>query len=169
MNALKEVIVSDILAKVNASPFLLVVDYTGMTVAQFADLRASLAESKAEVHVVKNSFVKKAVSDAGLPDIAESLVGQTAMVTGETDICGAAKALKDFKEKTEKGAAKVGILDGKILDESQVDALASLPSREELLSKLLATFQAPASQLVRTLNEPGASLARVLAAKKDQG
>jgi large subunit ribosomal protein L10 len=169
MNPLKEVIVSDILARVNASPFLLIVDYTGMTVPQFADLRAKLSASGAECHVVKNTFVRKAITDAGLPDISGNLAGQTAMVTGQSDICAAAKALKDFRKTTEKGAAKVGILDGQLLDEAQVDALASLPSREQLLSILLGTLLAPGTKLVRTLNEPAASLARVLAAKKDLG
>jgi len=168
MNPVKEVIIKGLLDRINASPFVLVVEYTGMTVPEFSELRARLADNGAECHVAKNTYMRKALLEAGLPDTGDSLKGQTAFVTGESDVAAAAKVLKSFEKEFKKPAIKLGILDGDILDEAQVKAIADLPSREVLLATLLSTINAPASQLVRTLNEPGGSLARVIKAKFDQ-
>lgn len=169
MNPDKKFIVDELLERVNASPFVLVVDYTGMTVPQFADLRAKLKEAGAECHVAKNTFMRTAIQEAGLPDIGEHLKGQTAFVTGEEDVCAAAKGVKEFaKGAGGKGKAIVGILDGDVLDASQVEALADLPSRDQLLAQLLGVINEPATKLLRTFNEPAASLARVIAAKFEQ-
>jgi large subunit ribosomal protein L10 len=111
--------------------------------------------------------MRKAIANAELPDISEHLLGQTAFVTGESDVCGAAKTIKSFVKEFKKPEVKTGILDGDILDAAQIEALADLPSREVLLATLLGTINAPASQLVRTLNEPAASLARVIKAKNE--
>lgn len=165
MNPDKKIIVDELLERVNASPFVLVVEYTGMTVPEFSELRNRLSENGAECHVAKNSYMKKALAEAGLPDTGEKLVGQTAFVTGESDVAAAAKVLKNFEKEFKKPAIKLGILDGDILDEDQVKAIAELPSREVLLATLLGTINAPASKLVRTINEPAASLARVIQAK----
>lgn len=169
MNPDKKIIIDELLERINTSPFLLVLDYSTMTVPEFADLRAKLREGGAECHVAKNTFIKAALSEAGLPDIGENLVGQTAFVTGENDVCAAAKAVKDFAKASKKGSVKVGILDGDILDEAQVTALADLPSREVLLAQLLGLINEPATKLLRTIKEPSASLARVLQAKADKG
>lgn len=165
MNPDKKIIIDDLLERVNGSPFLLVVEYTGMTVPQFSELRNRLSANGAECHVAKNTYMKKALAEAGLPDTGDQLVGQTAFVTGAEDVAAAAKVLKSFEKEFKKPTIKLGILDGAILDEAQVKAIAELPSREVMLGMLLGTINAPASQLVRTLNEPGSSLARVLQAK----
>ena len=86
-------------------------------------------------------------------------------MTGEKDICGAAKILKTFSAEFEKPKIRAGILDNAILETAQVIALADLPSKEVLQAQLLGLLLMPATKLVRTLNEPGASLARVLQAK----
>ena len=164
MNPDKKIIVDNLLEQVNASPFLLVVDYTGMTVPEFNELRGRLAEGGSECHVAKNSHMKRVISEAGLPEL-DVLSGQTAFVTGTEDVCGAAKAVKNFAKEFKRPEVKGGILDGDVLDAAQIGALADLPSREALLSQLLSVINAPASKLVRTLNEPGASLARLLKAK----
>ncbi len=169
MNPDKKIIIDELLDRVNASPFLFVIDYAGMTVPEFAELREELGKNGAECHVAKNTYVRKAAAEAGLPDFSTSLTGQTAVVTGAEDAPGAAKAIKTFAKKAKKGAALVGVLDGELLDEAQVNALAELPSRDELLAKLLSVINAPASKLVRTINEPAGSLARVLQAKADKG
>ncbi len=165
MNPDKKIIIDELLERVNASPFVLVVEYTGMTVPQFSELRTRLSAAGAECHVAKNTYMKKAFAEAGLPDTGDALVGQTAFVTGESDVAAAAKVLKSFEKEFQKPAIKLGVLDGDILDEAQVKAIADLPSREVLLATLLATINAPASQLVRTINEPASSLARVIQAK----
>ena len=169
MKAEKSDLIGHLLTKVNASPFLIVVDYTGLTVDKFSELRKRLRGTGAEIHVFKNTFVKKAAERAGYPaEIGTALVGQTAVVTGEKDVCAAAKVMNTFASEFEKPQVKAGVLDGKFLNADGIKALADLPSREILLAQLLGVLQAPASKLVRVLNEPGAALARVLQAKADQ-
>ena len=165
MNPDKKYIIDELFERVNESPFVLVVDYATMTVPEFDALRGALTEKGAECHVAKNSYMRKAIETAGLPDISEHLLGQTAFVTGESDVCGAAKAIKTFVKEHKKPEIKTGILDGAVLDVAQINALADLPSREVLLGQLLGVINAPATKLLRTINEPAASLARVLAAK----
>ena len=169
MKAEKTLLIEDLLQRVNASPFLFVVDYTGLKVDKFAELRKRLSGCDAEIHVFKNTLVKKAAERAGYPgDLGASLTGQTAVVTGAKDVCAAAKILKNFTAEFTKPQVKAGVLDGNYLDTAAIQALADLPSREVLLAQLLGVLQAPASKLVRVLNEPGASLARVLQAKADK-
>ena len=162
-------IVKDLKEQLNASPFLLVADYTGLKVDEFAELRTRLVAVGSECHVVKNTMLKIAAAEVGLPDISASLAGQTAIVTGEQDICAAAKVLKTFAAEFKKPAVKIGILDNAILSADQVKAMADLPPLDTLRAQLLGLLNSPASKLVRTLNEPGASLARVLKAKLDAG
>ena len=167
MNPDKKYILDEIKERVDGSSFVLVVDYTGTTVPSFNELRARLLEQNAECHVAKNTFMRRVLTDAGLPDIGAELKGQTAFITGESDVCAVAKIVSNFQKEFEKPEIKAGILDGDILDAAQVKALGDLPSREVLLATLLSTINAPASKLVRTINEPGASLARVIKAKFD--
>lgn len=170
MKAEKTLLIENLLTRVNASPFLFVVDYTGLTVDKFAELRKRLRGAESEIHVFKNNLVRKAAEQAGYPEgISEVLVGQTAVVTGAQDVCAAAKVMKNFADEFKKPVMKGGVLDGALLDAAGIKVLADLPSREVLLSQLLGVLQAPASKLVRLLNEPAASLARVLQAKADQG
>ena len=165
MNPDKKYILDEIKERVDVSPFVLVVDYTGVTVPEFDELRGRLSDAGAECHVAKNTFMKRALADAGLPDLSESLVGQTAFITGDSDVCGVAKAVANFAKEFNKPEIKAGILDGSVLDAAQVTALASLPSREVMLGMLLSTINAPATKLLRTINEPAGSLARVIKAK----
>lgn len=169
MNEDKQVILDQLLERINKSPFLIVTDYTGIKVSQFAELRKRLRGVGSSCQVAKNTFVKRVMGESA-SELAPSLNGQTAIVTGEADICAAAKVLKDFaKEFQGKGAVKSGLLDGKYLSPAQVQSLADLPSKDVLRATLLGVLLAPASKLVRTLNEPAASLARVLQAKADKG
>jgi large subunit ribosomal protein L10 len=162
-------IVNDLKDQLNASPFLLVADYNGLKVDEFAELRTRLVAVGAECHVVKNTMLKIAATDLGLPDMSESLSGQTAIVTGEQDICATAKVIKTFAAEFKRPTVKIGILDNALLSAAQVQAMADLPPLPVLQATLLGLLNSPASKLARTLNEPGASLARVLKAKVDAG
>jgi len=165
----KASIVSDLSEKLNRSPFLLVTDYKQMKVAQFGEPRNRLAPAGAEVRVVKNSFLKRAMADSGMPDVADKLTGQTAIVMGEKDVAPVAKILKAFAAEFKIAALKIGVIDKAVMSTSDVEALAELPSREILLAKLLGLMLAPATQLVRVLNEPASAFARLLKAKGDKG
>jgi len=165
----KASIVSDLSEKLNRSPFLLVTDYKQMKVDQFGELRNRLAPAGAEVRVVKNSFLKRAMADSGMPDVADKLTGQTAIVMGEKDVAPVAKILKTFAAEFKIAALKIGVVNKAVMSTSDVEALAELPSREILLAQLLGLLQTPATRLVRILNEPAAAFARLLKAKGDKG
>jgi len=152
MNPDKKIIIDELFERVNSSPFVIAVDYTGAGVPQFETLRNSLRESGAECHVAKNTFMRAAISQAGLPDISSELTGQIAYVTGEDDICAAAKAVKAFSKTADTVKIKIGILDGEIIDAGKINTLASLPSRDELLAKLLSVITQPATSILRALN-----------------
>jgi large subunit ribosomal protein L10 len=158
-------IVADLSEKLSRSPFLLVADYQRMKVDQFGELRNRLAPAGAEVRVVKNSFLKRAMADSGMPDLSGELTGQTAIVMGENDVAPVAKILKLFAKEFKIAALKIGVVDKEVLSTSDVEALAELPSREILLSQLLGLLLAPATRLVRVLNEPASAFARLLKAK----
>jgi large subunit ribosomal protein L10 len=165
----KASIVADLSEKLNRSPFLLVTDYQRMKVDQFGELRNRLAPAGAEVRVVKNSFLKRAMADSGMPDVGDKLTGQTAIVLGENDVAPIAKILKLFAAEFKIATLKIGVVDKAVLSTSDVEALAELPSREILLSQLLGLLLAPATRLVRVLNEPASAFARLLAAKAEKG
>ena len=161
-------IVSDLAERLGRSPFLLVTDYQRMKVDQFGELRTRLAPAGAEVRVVKNSFLRRAMSDSGLPDVADRLTGQTAIVMGEKDIAPVAKILKTFSAEFKTATLKIGVIDRLILSTEEIETLAELPTREVLLGQLLGLLLSPATKLVRLLNEPGAALARLLSAKAEK-
>jgi large subunit ribosomal protein L10 len=164
----KTSIVSDLAGKLNRSPFLLLTDYQRMKVDQFGELRNRLAPAGAEMRVVKNSFLKRAMSDSGFPDVAENLSGQTAIVLGEKDVAPVAKILKTFAAEFKTATLKIGVVDKSVLSAQEVELLAELPSRDILLGQLLGLLLSPMAQLARLLNEPGASLARLLNAKAEK-
>ena len=164
----KTTIVEDLSTRLNQSPFLIVTEYTGMNVLQFSELRSRLAGAGARCRVVKNTFLRRAAAEVGYPDLTDNLTGQTAIVTGESDVCAAAKVLKGFSAEFQKPAVKVGVLDKVIISKEQIGALADLPPKAVLQSQLLGVLKSPLQKLVLLLNEPGASLARLLKARVDQ-
>ncbi|PYJ86637.1 MAG: 50S ribosomal protein L10 [Verrucomicrobia bacterium] len=169
MRAEKKYITKEYLARLNASPFFLVVDYKGLTVGQFTELRKRLTKAGSEVHVVKNSIFRIAAKEAGVADLSGTLAGQLAVVTGQRDVSVAAKALKTFQSEFEKPRLKFGYLNNQRLETAELMALADLPSIEVLRGKLLGLLQAPAAQLARLLNTPATQLAGVLQARIDKG
>ena len=161
----KASIVSDLSAKLKASPFVLVTDYQRMKVEQFSELRDRLAPTGAEIRVVKNSFLKRAMADSGLPDVADRLSGQTAIVTGDQDVAPAAKVLKAFAAEFNIATLKVGLVNREILSSRDVETIADLPPRGVLQAQFLGLLISPATRLVRLFNEPASLLVRLLNAK----
>jgi large subunit ribosomal protein L10 len=164
----KATIVEDFKVRLNDSPFVLIADYTGLKVDQFTELRNRLAGAGAECKVVKNTFLRRAAKEAGLPDMGE-LKGQTAIIVGKKDVAAAAKVIKSFAAEFQKPVMKTGVIDRAVVSSAQIKEIADLPSREVLLATLLGVMNAPASKLVRVLNEPASSLARILNAKAAKG
>ena len=164
----KASIVSELSEALKRSPFVLVTDYRGMKVADFGELRNRLAPARAEVHVVKNHFLKLAMADSGFPEVGDQFVGQTAVVTGEADVAPVAKIFKTFATEFKLAALRVGFVDRAVLSTAELETLAELPTREILQAQLLGLLLSPATRLVRLLNEPGAALARLLSAKAEK-
>jgi large subunit ribosomal protein L10 len=151
MNPDKKIIIDSLLDRVNASPYLIVIDYTGLTVQQFTELRNRLDASGASCTVAKNTYMRKALAEAGLPDIGNDLVGQTAFVMGESEVFAAAKAIKNFEKEFKKPEMKIGLLGNAVLDGEKLKAIADIPSRESVLSQLLGTILEPASRIARVV------------------
>jgi large subunit ribosomal protein L10 len=164
----KASIVSELSEALKRSPFVLVTDYRGMKVSDFSELRSRLAPAHAEVHVVKNNFLKLAMSDSGFPEVGDQFAGQTAVVTGEADVAPVAKIFKSFATEFKLAALKVGFVDRAVLSTAELETLAELPTREILQAQFLGLLLSPATRLVRLFNEPGAALARLLNAKAER-
>ena len=164
----KASIVSELSEALKRSPFVLVTDYRGMKVANFSELRTRLGPAGAEMHVVKNNFLKRAMADSGFPDVGDQFAGQTAVVTGEADVAPVAKIFKTFATEFRLAALKIGFVDGAVLSTAELQTLADLPTREILQAQLLGLLLSPATRLARLFNEPGAALARLLNAKAEK-
>ena len=168
MRAEKQFLSKEYLARLNASPFMIVVDYKGLKVGPMTELRKRLLKVGAEIHIVKNSVFRIAAKEAGIADLGEALAGQIAVVTGQKDISAAAKTVKTFASEFEKPKVHFGYLNNQRLEQKDVLELADLPSLDVLRGKLLGVLQAPATKLVVLLNTPGSQIARVIKAKSEK-
>jgi large subunit ribosomal protein L10 len=168
MRAEKQFLTNEYVARLNGSPFFIVVGYQGLKVAHLTELRKRLTVAGAEVHVVKNTVFRVAAKEAGLADLNGSLTGQLAVVTGKKDISVAAKALKNFAAEFDKLKLKFGYLNNQRLDDKSIVALADLPSIDVLRAKLLGLLNAPATKLVTLINTPATQLAQVIKAKAEK-
>jgi len=164
----KKLLTQEYVQRLNASPFFIVVNYTGLKVGPLTELRKRLNKAGAELHVVKNSVFTLAAKEASIGDLNGSLAGMLAVVTGQNDISAAAKVVKTFASEFEKPKIQFGFLGNQRLTQEQVTALADLPSLEVLRAKLLGVLQAPATKLVVLLNTPASQLARVIKAKSEK-
>jgi len=164
----KKNLTKEYLARLNASPFFIVVDYKGLNVGHMTELRKRLTKAGAEVHVIKNSIFRLAAKEAGVTDLNGALAGQTAVVTGQRDISAAAKVVKKFGSEFEKLKVHFGFLNNQRLEQASILTLADLPSIEVLRGQLLGVFSAPATKFVRLLNTPASQMARVLQARQEK-
>jgi|JI71714CRNA_FD_contig_91_1417492_length_1318_multi_3_in_0_out_0_2 large subunit ribosomal protein L10 len=160
----KEGLVSQMRETLQQAGVVVVTRQVGLTVAEVTKLRRGMRESQAEFKVLKNTLAQIAVKGTQLEGISEMLQGPTALAYS-TDPIAAAKAVVKFANDNDKLKVVGGYMNGQVLSESAVKALATLPSLDELRSKLIALVQAPATKLAILLKEPGTRVARVLAAK----
>jgi large subunit ribosomal protein L10 len=135
----------------------------GLNVAKLQQLRRAVKQAGGEYKVAKNTFMRRALRDTGFSALHDLLEGPTGLIFGYADPVAVTKALVRFAEENEKLSIKAAVLDGKVLAPAAVSELAKMPGREVLLSALLRLMQAPAVQLLRTVQEPGARLVRALA------
>jgi large subunit ribosomal protein L10 len=161
----KQYLVEEVNEHLKKSDYVYLANYDRITVEETAELRASLAEHHAEFHVVKNSILGVAANAKEMPDLSEHLNGPTAIIVGGEDPSGVAKIIGEFFKKKEKIELKVGILNDKLLEKAQIEALAKLPGLESLRAQLLGLLNQPGTSLVRVLNAVPQSVVNVLQAK----
>jgi len=164
----KEALVAEFAEKLKLAKAAFLADYRGLNVEQANDLRRKLQAVGVEYRVVKNTLLRLAAKDTAVACLDEHLVGPTAIALVTEDPVAPAKALIEFAKQNNVFELKAGMLNGKLLVAADIKALAELPSREELLAKMLGSMSAPATNFVGVLAAVPRSFVQVLAAIKDQ-
>src|SRR5689334_14549457 len=162
----KQAVVAEVAKEIARAQAIVMAENRGLPVAAMTQLRAKARASGVYFRVVKNTLVRRAVTDTPFATLAEKMVGPLAYGIG-TDPVAVAKVLNDFAKGNDKFVITAGAMPGQVMSAKEVAALATLPSREELIAKLLGTMQAPIAKLARTLNEVPSKFARTLAAVRD--
>jgi len=162
----KQAVVAEVAKQIAGAQAIIMAENRGMKVAAMTQLRAKARASGVYFRVVKNTLVRRAVEQTPFATMADQMVGPLAYGIGP-DPVAVAKVLNDFAKGNEKFVITGGALPGQLMTAKQIAALASLPSREELIAKLMGTMQAPVAKLVRTMNEVPAKFVRTLAAVRD--
>jgi len=163
----KAELIETLQSTLNASTTVVVTHQVGMTVAESGDLRGKMREAGAGFKVTKNRIAKLALKGTRYEELEGLFTGPTAIGTSE-DPVAAAKALVDFAKGNDKLTIIGGSMDGKILDKAGVEALAKMPSLDELRGKLVGLLQAPAAKIARVTQAPAGKVARVVKARSDQ-
>ncbi len=165
----KATFVTEFRDKVKSAPVLYLTDFSGLDVKSMTELRQRLKESGAEYLVVKNRLAKLAFEELDLPDLGDSLLGPTGMVLGYDGPVEPAKALADFaKAHDDKPVFKTGVMDGALVSAEEIQKLAKLPPREQLLAALAGALEAPMAALASALEGKIQEMAGVLDALKSQ-
>jgi large subunit ribosomal protein L10 len=165
MRAEKKYLIDEVEIHLKKSDYVILANFTGVTVADAADLRLKLAAEKAEYHVVKNSSLRVAAKSLGLPEFEEALVGPTAIIVGGKNSAGVAKILKQFFKDKQKVVVKAGVLSKKLISSKDVERLADMPSLDVLRAQLLGLLNQPGTSFVRIINAVPQGLVNVLQAK----
>ena len=149
---MKSQVVAEIVEKLQKSSSTIVVDYKGLTVEEVTELRKKMREAGVEYKVYKNTLVTLAANELGLGDLVQYLEGPVSIAFGYEDATAPARVLNDFAKDHKKLELKAGVVDGIVYDKAGVEKLATIPSKEVLIAKLLGSFKAPLSNLAYLLN-----------------
>lgn len=163
----KEAIVTEV-AEVAANAYSAVAaEYSGITVDQMTGLREKARESGVYIRVVKNTLARRAVQGTEFECLAESLTGPLVLAFSQEDPGSAARVIKDFGKENDKLVIRNLAVGGELLEASQIDVLAKLPTYDQAISMLMALMKAPVEKLARTTNEVPGKLVRTIAAIRD--
>jgi len=163
----KKAVVAEVSKQIENAQSIILAEYRGVDVGNMTSLRVKARNSGVYLKVLKNKLVKRAIEDTPFSSLSEDMVGPLVFGISD-DPVAAAKVLNDFAKENDLFVIKSGAMPNERLDADAIKALASLPSREELIAKLLGTMQAPITTFVRTLNEVPTKFVRGLAAVRDQ-
>ena len=150
---LKQPIVQEISETIKDAQSLVVVDYRGLTVAEDTQLRKNLREAGVTYKVYKNTLVNRAIEGTEFAGLEEYLEGPSALVVSKDDATAPARIICKFAKTAEALEVKAGVVEGNVYDAAGINELSKVPSREELLSKLLGSLQSPITNLARVLNQ----------------
>lgn len=164
----KTAAVEDLKARFSNAAALFLTDYKGLAVSQITAIRQELRKNQSEMKVVKNTLAALAVKGTALEPLTQHFVGTTAVISSVSDPVTPAKVLVKFAKDMEKLKIKAGFLSGKLLSAVEVDSLSKLPSREEMLAKMLGSMMAPAQNLHTVMTAIPRKLVTVLAAIRDK-
>lgn len=164
----KSEVVAEIKEKLTASAGVIMADYRGLSVKDMRELRTKVRAAGGEVKVYKNTLTEIAVRELALPNMDEFLQGPTAFIFAGEDPVAPAKALVDFKKGHDVLELKGGFVQNTVVDAAGVKAIASLPSREELIAKIMGSMVNPIRGFMSMANAPAGALARALQAVADQ-
>jgi large subunit ribosomal protein L10 len=164
----KQAVVAEVNEVALNAQVVIAAEYSGLSVADMTDLRSRARHAGVYIRVVKNSLAKRAVEGTEFECLGDSLVGPLLLVFSNDDPGAGARLVRDFAKDNNRLVTKAIALGGELRVAEDLNVLASLPTLDEARAKLLSVFQAPVTQLVRTLAEPGATLVRVLAAYRDR-
>ncbi len=162
----KQAVVAEVAAKLALAQAVIVAEYRGLDVGRVTQLRAKARKSGLYLRVLKNTLARRAVKGTPFESLSDQMVGPLMYGIAADPVAGA-KVLSEFAKENERFVIRGGAMPGSRMSDKDVKALALLPSREQLLAKLVGTLQAPMAKLVRTLNEVPARFARTLAAYRD--
>lgn len=163
----KQAIVSEITAQLGGAQVVIAAEYRGLNVASVTDLRARARKAGIYLRVLKNTLARRAVAGTPFEKMTDQMTGPLMYGIAQDPVAGA-KALTEFAKEKEQFVIKCGAMANQLMSASDVKALATMPSREELIARLMGTMQAPVGKFVRTLNEVPGRFARTLAAVRDQ-
>jgi len=158
----KTALVAEIAEGLGRASIALVSEYRGMTAGEATEVRRKLRAVRGELRVAKNTLIRRAIKDTAFSGLDSQLGGPVGLILSFADPVELAKTVTGMRELGEKFKVRGGVLDGKPLSGEEIQALAALPPREVILAQLLGLLMAPATQVVRLLNEPGSVLARVV-------
>lgn len=163
----KKTIVSEVAVVAKSALSLVAAEYSGLTVGQLTALRKSAREAGVYMRVVRNTLARRALEGTQFACIQPALVGPLVLAFSQENPGAAARLIKDFAKLNEKLKVTALAIDNKLLPASGLDALASLPTRDEAISILMSVMKAPITKLAQTLQEPHAKLVRTIAAVRD--
>ncbi len=163
----KQAVVGEIAAQLGKAQAVIVAEYRGLDVGAVTDLRVKARKSGVYLRVLKNTLARRAVKGTPFEKLSEQMVGPLMYGIAQDPVAGA-KALAAFAKDNELFVIKAGVMANTLMSPKDIKTLSTMPSREELLAKLLGTMQAPVTKLVQTMNEVPGKFVRTLAAVRDQ-
>ncbi len=164
----KKAVVEEVRGVAADAHSLVAAEYRGMSVAEMSELRTRAKQANVHLRVVRNTLARRAFEDTKFECTSERLSGPLVLAFSREEPAAAARVVKEFTRHNDKLVVRFLSFDGKALEASEIDVLASLPTREEALAQLMSVILAPVTKLVRTLAEPHAGLVRVLDAYRDK-